>query len=383
MLRQVTQALAAAQEAGRIKDEFLAILGHELRNPLAPISMAVQLMARKGDAATAVERRIVERQLAHMTRLVDDLLDLSRITGKRLAMRLEPVHIVEVLRQAAEAIRPVLAGRTLRTEFAPGTLDAWVSGDEARLAQVFGNLLGNAVKFTPAAGEIVIAATRDGDWVDIEVRDNGSGMSPHVQEHAFEPFFQERQGEDRSRGGLGLGLAIVKSLVEMHGGSVGAHSAGAGHGTCMRVRLPLASVPHAHDAAAPAAAPSGTGKVLVVDDNRDAADTCAALLEISGYEVRVAYEPAGALALLDHYVPDVALLDIGLPGMSGYELARRLRAHPHGGACRLIALTGYGQAEDVALARQHGFDLHLTKPAQADLLLERVGELMAQGQAQA
>jgi signal transduction histidine kinase/ActR/RegA family two-component response regulator len=383
LLRQVTQALTAAQDAGRIKDEFLAILGHELRNPLAPIAMALRLMAMKGDAATATERRIVERQLAHMTRLVDDLLDLSRITGKRLAMRHEPVHIVEILQQAADSIRPVLGGRTLRTQLGPDTLDAWVAGDEARLAQVFGNLLGNAVSFTNADGEIVVAATREGEWVDIEVRDNGSGMSPHVREHAFEPFFQERQGEDRSRGGLGLGLAIVKSLVEMHGGSVSAHSAGPGQGTCMRVRLPLASAPQLQHASAHPAATNGTGKVLVVDDNRDAADTCAALLEISGYEVRVAYDPAGALALLDHYVPDVALLDIGLPGMSGYELARRMRAHPQGAACRLIALTGYGQADDIALAKQHGFDVHLTKPAPADLLLERVGELMAQGRAKA
>jgi signal transduction histidine kinase/ActR/RegA family two-component response regulator len=381
LLRQVTEALQSAQEAGRIKDEFLAVLGHELRNPLAPIAMALQLMSLKGDGAAAAERRIIERQLAHMTRLVDDLLDLSRITGKRLTMRLAPLRIVEVLQQAADSIAPVLGGRTLRTEFGPGTAHAWVSGDEARLAQVFGNLLGNAVKFTAEDGGIVLAAVLDGDGVDVEVRDNGLGMSAHVVEHAFEPFFQERQGGDRSRGGLGLGLAIVKSLVEMHGGSVGAESDGRFAGSRFRVRLPLAAAPHAREAAVAPARAGGTGKVLVVDDNRDAADTAAALLEITGYEVRTAYDPASALAALDDFVPDVALLDIGLPGMSGYELAQRLRAHPHGAACRLIALTGYGQADDVELAKRHGFDVHLTKPAQPDVLIERVGALLRRDQA--
>jgi signal transduction histidine kinase len=376
LLGQVTQALQAAQEAGRIKDEFLAVLGHELRNPLAPIAMAVQLMALKGDGSSLAERRIIERQLAHMTRLVDDLLDLSRITGKRLAMRLAPVRIVEVLQHAADSIGPVLGGRSLRTEFGPGTPEAWVSGDEARLGQVFGNLLGNAVKFTPEDGEIVLAASLDGDWVDIEVRDTGIGMSPHVVEHAFEPFFQERQGGDRSRGGLGLGLAIVRSLVEMHGGGVRAESGGHALGSRFHVRLPLTAPPPAPEVAAAPAHATGTGKVLVVDDNRDAADTTAALLEITGYEVRTAYDPPSALATLDAFAPDVALLDIGLPGMSGYELARHVRAHPNGTACRLIALTGYGRADDIEVAKQHGFDVHLTKPVQADVLMERVRDLI-------
>jgi signal transduction histidine kinase len=230
LLRQVTQALGAAEEAGRIKDEFMAVLGHELRNPLAPISMALQLMSIKGDQATAQERRVIERQLAHMTRLVDDLLDLSRITGKRLAMRLAPVRLVEVLEHAAEVIRPLLDGRTLLIDIAGEAAGAWVSGDETRLAQVFHNLLGNALKFTAEDGEIVLAMALAGDAVEVKVRDNGAGMSAEVLSHAFEPFFQERQGQDRSRGGLGLGLAIVKSLVEMHGGSVAAHSEGPGRG---------------------------------------------------------------------------------------------------------------------------------------------------------
>ncbi len=379
LLQQVTDALRAAQEAGRTKDEFLAVLGHELRNPLAPISMALQLMALKGDEATAPQRRIVERQLAHMTRLVDDLLDLSRITGKRLAMRLEPQRVGDLVQQAAEAIRPVLGARSLRTDVEPAAGAAWLSGDEARLAQVFGNLLGNALKFTGDAGAITLAARRDGEWVEFTVRDDGAGMPADVLQRAFEPFFQARQAQDRSGGGLGLGLAIVKSLVEMHGGSVAAESDGPGRGTTMRVRLPLAASPAPRAAApAPAAAP-GAGKVLVVDDNRDAADTTAALLEISGYEVHVAYEPDGALAILDRHAPQVALLDIGLPGMSGYELARHVRAHPNGARCRLIALTGYGQTDDVLMAQRSGFDLHLTKPAPADVLLERVAALMAGG----
>ena len=376
LLQQVTDALQAAQEAGRAKDEFLAILGHELRNPLAPISMALRLMALKGDEATAPERRIVERQLAHMTRLVDDLLDLSRITGKRLAMRMEPLRVADLVQQAAEAIRPVLGGRTLNMQVDGDAGGAWVCGDEARLAQVFGNLLGNAVKFTGERGRITLEAHRAGDWVEVTVADDGAGMAPEVLQRAFEPFFQARQAQDRSRGGLGLGLAIVKSLAEMHGGSVAAESAGPGRGTTLRVRLPLAASPAPREEPGPAPAAPGAGQVLVVDDNRDAADTTAALLEISGYEVHVAYGPDAALAILGRRAPQVALLDIGLPGMSGYELARRVRAHPNGARCRLIALTGYGQADDIVMARRSGFDTHLTKPVAADVVLECVAALM-------
>jgi signal transduction histidine kinase/CheY-like chemotaxis protein len=375
LLRQVTEALRAAEEAGRAKDQFLAVLGHELRNPLAPIAMALQLMAVKGEPATAAQRRVIERQVAHMTRLVDDLLDLSRITGKRLAMRLAPVRLAEVIEQAADAIRPLLEGRTLRVEIESPAAAAWVSGDEARLGQVFNNLLGNALKFTTVDGRIDVHAAVVAGAVEVEVRDDGLGMSPEVVQHAFEPFFQERQGGDRSRGGLGLGLTIVKSLVEMHGGSVAAASDGPGRGSRLLVRLPLAA---AGDVTAPAVqqAAGGSGKVLVVDDNRDAADTTASLLELSGYQTRVAYDPAAALALLDDYVPGVAILDIGLPGMSGYELARRVRAHPNGAACLLIALTGYGQSDDVAQALRNGFAAHLAKPVPADVLLQRLGELM-------
>ena len=379
LLQQVTGALGAAQEAGRAKDEFLAVLGHELRNPLAPISMALQLMALKGDEATAPQRRIVERQLAHMTRLVDDLLDLSRITGKRLAMRMEPLRVADLVEQAAEAIRPVLGARTLRTDVAAGVGGAWVSGDEARLAQVFGNLLGNAVKFTGQRGAITLAARAAGEWVEFTVGDDGTGMAPDVLQRAFEPFFQAHQAQDRSRGGLGLGLAIVKSLVEMHGGSVAAESPGPGRGTTVRVRLPLAASPAPRPDHGPAPGVPATGRVLVVDDNRDAADTTAALLEINGYEVHVAYAPDAALAILDRHAAHVALLDIGLPGMSGYELAHRVRSHPNGAHCRLIALTGYGQADDLEMARRSGFDLHLTKPASADALLEHVAGLMGGG----
>lgn len=376
LLGKVTDALRAAEEAGRAKDEFLAVLGHELRNPLAPIAMALQLMSIKGGKATDDERRVVERQLAHMTRLVDDLLDVSRITGKRLAMRMTRLRLVDLIEQAADTIRPSLASRILTVDTAARVDAAWVWGDEARLAQVFNNILGNAIKFTGEEGRIAIRTAVSGDAVEVEVRDNGSGMLPEVLKQAFDPFFQERQGADRSRGGLGLGLAIVKSLVEMHGGSVGAASEGQGRGTRISLRLPLASPP-AQPEPAPAPPPAaGAGKVLVVDDNHDAADTAATLLEITGYETRVAYDPAAALALLDDYVPNVAVLDIGLPGMSGYELARRFRAHPNGVRCRLVALTGYGQADDVAMAMKHGFDTHLAKPAAPDVLLERIGELM-------
>ena len=376
LLRQVTEALRSAEEAGRAKDQFLAVLGHELRNPLAPIAMALQLMAIRGEPDTAPQRRVIERQVAHMTRLVDDLLDLSRITGKRLAMRLAPVRLAEVIEQATDAIRPLLAGRRLQVDIEPPAAAAWVSGDEARLGQVFNNLLGNALKFTTADGRIEVRAAVVGDAVEVEVRDDGLGMSAEVVQHAFEPFFQERQGSDRSRGGLGLGLTIVKSLVEMHGGSVAAASEGPGRGSRLLVRLPLASAAGDVAAGPVQQAAGGSGKVLVVDDNRDAADTTASLLELSGYETRVAYDPAAALALLDDYAPGVAILDIGLPGMSGYELARRLRTHPNGATCLLVALTGYGQSDDVAQAMRNGFAAHLAKPVPADVLLQRLGELM-------
>ena len=381
LLAQVTEALRRAEEAGRSKDEFLAMLGHELRNPLAPMATALHLMARKGDPANRSEREVMERQVAHMKRLVDDLLDVSRITGKRLEMRMQPLRLADLVEHAAQAVQPVLGLRQLAVEIDEDARGLWMAGDEVRLGQILHNLLGNAVKFTGPEGRIVLRLRRAGDaQAEIVVADNGFGMPPDVLVHVFDLFYQAPQGADRARGGLGLGLAIVRSLVEMHGGSVEAESAGDGRGSNFTLRFPTIAPPQPAAAGGDGpAAPSGEGRVLLVDDNQDAADTAAALLEIAGYEVRVAYDPGVALALLDAFQPDVAVLDIGLPGISGYELAARVRAHRNGGTCYLVALTGYGTAADVVKAHDAGFQQHLVKPAPPQALLETIRHGMHQG----
>jgi signal transduction histidine kinase/ActR/RegA family two-component response regulator len=369
LLARAQEALERAEEAGRSKDEFLAMLGHELRNPLAPMATALHLMARKGDPGTRAEREVMERQVAHMKRLVDDLLDVSRITGKRLQMRMQPLQLAELVRHAAQALQPVLGLRRLDVDIAPQAQQLWVDADEVRLGQVLNNLLGNAIKFTGPEGRIALALDRIGDEAELTVSDDGVGMPPEVQEHVFDLFYQAPQGADRSLGGLGLGLAIVRSLVEMHGGTVRVRSEGAGRGSTFTLRLPLASAPPEATSAPAGTVEASQGRVLLVDDNRDAADTAATLLELSGYEVRVAYDPGVALGLLDGFAPDVAVLDIGLPGISGYELALRVVMHPNGRNCYLVALTGYGTAADIERARAAGFAQHLVKPAAPDALI--------------
>lgn len=369
---QIRNALRTAEDANRSKDQFLAVLGHELRNPLAPIATAVHLMALKGEDKTVQERQVIERQLGHVTRLVDDLLDVSRITSGRLELRREPVRIAQVLTQVVDAMHPLLHRRSLSLVLDPGMEQAWVSGDEVRLVQVFNNLLVNAIKFTSAGQSIQVKAAVAGSEVQVDVQDEGVGLSPEELERIFELFYQAPQSSDRARGGLGLGLPIVRSLLAMHGGTVHASSAGPGQGSCMTVRLPLCVPPATRQDVAPSSAAHGAGDVLVVDDNEDAADTCAALLELSGYTVQVAYSPEDALEVLRRFTPRVAILDIGLPGMSGYELARRMRAPPIGYRGRVVALTGYGQAADMTASREAGFDGHLTKPVGASELLELV-----------
>jgi signal transduction histidine kinase/ActR/RegA family two-component response regulator len=371
---QVQEALRDAEEANRSKDQFMAMLGHELRNPLAPITNAVQIMALKGDEATATERHIIERQLVHVNRLVDDLLDVSRITSGRLMIRREPVRISEVLTQVVDTVGMSLFQRELSVDLDPQLSQAWVLGDETRLAQIFNNLLVNAIKFTPPGGSIRVHAVRHREEVQVAVEDSGVGMTQEDLERVFDLFYQAPQSADRARGGLGLGLPIVRSLVSMHGGSVVASSAGPGKGSCVTVHLPLCPAPRVAEPR-PAVQPAhGGGHVLVVDDNEDAADTCGALLELSGYTVRTAYTPQAALQALSEFSPDLAILDIGLPGMSGYELAASMKAAGYRG--RMVALTGYGQAADLAASRQAGFDSHLTKPVTPAALLALVDRLL-------
>lgn len=370
LLQQVTQALRLAEEAGRSKDEFLAVLGHELRNPLAPITTALQLMERKGDERTAGERQVLRRQVGHMVRLVDDLLDISRMARKQLTVRMQPLQLAPVLEPAIQGCRPLLGGRSLNTRIDPAAARCWVQGDEVRLAQVLNNVLGNAVKFTSETGRIDVSMRVEGADVLVDVEDDGSGMPADVLEHAFDTFYQAPQGMDRARGGLGLGLAIVKSVMDLHGGKVQAFSPGAGHGTRIRLRLPCIEPPPLPAGTEQPEPAKAKGKVLVVDDNQDAADTAGALLELAGYQVRVEYHPEAALKLMADFRPDAAVLDIGMPGMNGYELAAALRKPPHSFVGQLIALTGYGQLNDKALALQAGFDAHLTKPASAESLLD-------------
>jgi signal transduction histidine kinase/CheY-like chemotaxis protein len=372
LLQSRQLALARAEEAGRAKDEFMAVLGHELRNPLAPIVSALALLDLKGDARTEAERRVIGRQVDHMKRLVDDLLDLSRIARGQLSVRTARVDLNAVAERAIEAVTPLLRTRRDGIDFTPQAQPVWVMGDETRLVQVATNLLTNALRFSPEGGVIALEIGRDDGQACLRVRDAGIGMSTQTLANVFKPFYQAPQSLARNAGGLGLGLAIVQSIVDAHGGRVGASSAGEGLGSVFEVLLPLAAA--APDAApmAAAAAPTvaGSGRVLVVDDNLDAAETTAALLEMEGFTVCAVHSGREALQALEAFQPDVCVLDIGLPDMNGYALAQALRASSRGWRGRLVALTGYGQAGDKALAEQAGFDAHLVKPVDAVELLQ-------------
>jgi signal transduction histidine kinase len=361
-LERQEDALAQARSAGLAKDEFLAVLGHELRNPLSPIVASLDLMDLRDEASGRRERTIMRRQVSHLKRLVDDLLDVSRIASGKLQVDLQPLDLAELARQTVAA----LPDQPIALE-APQSL--WVDGDESRLAQVLANLLSNAARFGSSATRVVLAAV-DGQAV-LRVEDNGVGMDPDLLARVFEPFYQAPQPLARHTGGLGLGLAIVRRIVELHGGSVRAHSAGTGHGSRFEVMLPLSAAPAATVVDA-GAADGGPLRVLLVDDNEDAVATVAALLERLGHTVRTAFTAGQALAAAREFRPEVAILDIGLPDMDGYGLAAILR-RTGAPALRLVALTGYGQKADVQRAHAAGFDLHLTKPAGLEDLRRAVG----------
>jgi PAS domain S-box-containing protein len=376
---EADQARLSAEHASRAKDEFLAMLGHELRNPLAPIVTALHLMSMRGDASTEGERRIIERQVAHLSRLVDDLLDVSRITRGKIQLQREVLDIADVVDKALELAHPLLEKRMHAVAVDLPDDPLYVGGDAIRLAQVLSNLLTNAAKFTPWDGHIAVHARGDPDTVEITVEDSGRGIDPALLPRVFDLFVQGAQPIDRQSGGLGLGLTIVKTLVQMHGGTVSAHSEGLQRGARFVVRLPRSAPPAAAGGrmVSSAAAPATGGRVLVVDDNVDAADTLAVLLEAAGYNERTAADGPRALRTLDTFTPDIGILDIGLPGMDGYELARRFRAEPRAARVRLIALTGYGRDPDRHRALDGGFDEHLVKPVSAERLLEVLGELLS------
>ncbi|MCW5804463.1 MAG: PAS domain S-box protein [Deltaproteobacteria bacterium] len=380
-------ARLAAEQANRTKDEFLAMLGHELRNPLAPIVSALQLLKLRGDPKSVREVQIIDRQVRQMTRLVDDLLDVSRISRGKLDLTIEPIDLREPLAQAAEIAIPQFESKSQRFEVEVPPRELHVSGDDSRLVQVFANLLNNASRYTPEGGRIVMTVRATGREVVVEVRDDGIGIPPALLPRMFELFVQGDRDVARTEGGLGIGLTLVRSFVELHGGSVSAHSDGPGHGSRFWVRLPSIAAPAAHppDARADARADERVAaaygrarlqhRILIVDDNEDARLLLAEVLESLGHHVRTAGDGEAALALLHEYAPDTAILDIGLPGMDGYALAAEIRKVRPAGIV-LFALSGYAQPSDVARATAAGFDAHLAKPLDVhDLLdhLERLG----------
>lgn len=366
--RELHTARERAEESAQAKDEFLAMLGHELRNPLSPIVTALQLMRLKNQSSR--EQDIIERQVHSLMRLVDDLLDVSRITRGTIELRTTRVELAEVAARAIEMSSPSLEKKGQRLRVDIPSVGCVVNADPSRLAQVLANLLTNASKYSDTDTEIVFTGARESGDIRISVRDQGIGIAPGLLGVVFDIFVQNRQSLERSQGGLGLGLAIVRSLVVLHGGTVTAHSEGEGKGSEFVVRLP-----HAQGAAAVAPAAHrlasikglrrsnhAAKRVLVVDDNEDATMLMSEALDSLGYEVRTAPDGPTALRIAAEFKPQIALLDIGLPVMDGYELARRLQTTPGLGRLRLIAVTGYGQREDERRSKEVGFEAHLVKP---------------------
>jgi len=369
------ELLAELTAANQAKDEFLAMLGHELRNPLSPIVTSLQLMRLRGEEGALREREIIERQVGHLVRLVDDLMDISKVTRGKIDLKFERVDIAQPLDKAIEMASLLLEKRhhRLDVDIEPGL--TW-EGDPVRLAQVVSNLLTNAARYTEPGGHVRLRAGRENeDWLRISVTDDGVGMAPELRAQVFDLFFQGKRSIDRAEGGLGIGLSLVKNIVELHGGRVEARSEGKGRGSEFMVLLPLLTPgATAQDVPAlPQAAPSAARRrIMLVDDNVDGAETLARLLSAHGHEVRVFHEPIAALAAVPAFRPDLAVLDIGLPVLDGYELARRMRTLLDGHPCRLVALTGYGQEADKARSGQAGFERHLVKPVNPDLVVELV-----------
>jgi signal transduction histidine kinase len=370
------QRAAELAEAHRRKDEFLAMLSHELRNPLTPIGNALHLMRLRGvnDPLMQQARDIIERQVRHMARLIDDLLDVTRAAQGKIQLRLERVDLAGAVGRAVETVRPLIEKKNHRLTMALPPEPLVLQVDPVRLEQILVNLLTNAAKYTDPEGRIELTAAREDQAAVIRVRDSGAGITPEMRARIFDLFAQAEQTLDRSQGGLGIGLTLVRHLVGLHGGSIQVASEGPGRGSEFCLRLPAlasenASHPGTDTARAPSPGPvSSVRRVLVVDDNRDGAESLAMLLRLWGHEVRVAYDGPSALRLAEAERPEVVLLDIGLPGMDGYQVARRLRERSGGARQLLVALTGYGQGEDRRRSQQAGFDHHLVKPLDPDEL---------------
>ncbi len=378
-------------DAGRRKDEFMAMLGHELRNPLAPIALGIDLLQRIEPPHPRVEQvtAMMKRQVSHMTRLINDLLDVARLTHGKMALKKRPELLEPVLARAVELVRASVDERGLQLSVGPVPAYVRVDADADRLVQVFGNLLGNAVKFSDAGGAIRLNTRVDAGVVTVEISDDGAGIDHELLSQVFEPFVQDDHSLDRAKGGLGIGLSIVKGIVELHGGEITAHSDGRGHGTTMRVCLPLA------DLAAQAAPPTADGpepvlheasrklRVMVVEDNPDSAEAMRELLGDWGHQAVYVGNGNLAIELWERWQPDVALLDIGLPGLSGHQVARRLRELSAGARLLLIAISGYGAPGDLQQSADSGFDLHLCKPVDLDRLQSILAAHAVEAQRQA
>jgi PAS domain S-box-containing protein len=386
IIRDVTErkrAEDALYDANRRKDEFIAVLGHELRNPLAPIMTALELMKLRGDVQAERERAVIERQVKHVSRLVDDLLDVSRITRGKVELKKEPLEVSMIVARAIEMTSPIIEQRAHRLSVDVPRTGMVIEADRLRFAQAIANLLTNAAKYTDPGGEILVRAARMGNRVAISVTDTGIGLRPEQSALIFEPFVQVQRTVERAQGGLGLGLALVKSLIELHGGTVSVHSDGPGAGSLFTISVPAlgrAAKTEEIEAIGPRvlrAPPSLTKRVLVVDDNPDAAESLAALLRSVGHSVVEAFDGAQALKKTESFAFEIAILDIGLPVIDGYELARRLRERSPDRMIRFIAVTGYGTEEDRGRSRAAGFEAHFVKPIDHEVLLRRLAAPIA------
>lgn len=374
LLAESRRTAEALRDADRRKDEFLATLAHELRNPLAPIRNGLHLMRLAGhDPVTvASSREMMERQLVHLVRLVDDLLDISRVTSGKIQLRLDRISVRSAIEAAVETSRPAVerGGHTLEMRVPEEPI--WLRADAVRLAQVLGNLITNAAKYTPDGGRIELTAERDGDEAVIQVTDTGVGIPADMLPRVFDLFSQVGGHLERSQGGLGIGLALARSLVELHGGRVSAESGGPGRGSTFTVRLPATPIPGRLNPPTPppevAAPEKRARRILVVDDNRDGAESLATLLQLAGHTTRLAHSGSDAVKAVQEFQPDLVFLDIGMPGMSGYEVAEQLRADPATHRIVLIAVTGWGTEEDRRRTTEAGFAHHLTKPVDPNVL---------------
>jgi PAS domain S-box-containing protein len=367
------QAVAALREADRRKTEFLAVLSHELRNPLSPIRNGLFILDRvaPGSDQARRARAVIERQVAHLSRLIDDLLDVTRVSRGKIQLQLEVVEMNELVRQTVDDHHSLFDQREIHLELQQAASKLFVRADRTRLAQVVGNLLQNAAKFTGSGGATTVSVDADaeGRRAVVKVKDTGIGIDPEVLPRLFEPFTQADRALDRSKGGLGLGLSLVKGLVEMQGGTVSAESEGTDKGATFTVRMPLdTSTATQTRPASPAPADRRARRVLVIEDNIDSAETLREALQLGGHSVKVAVTGAEGLEQARAFKPEVVLCDIGLPGMDGYDVARAMRADPELRRMGLVALTGYAAPEDVSLARQAGFDAHLAKPPTIEML---------------